>query len=132
MNGLKVCFLVDSHSLTGYGMREFQSLGMQIQPFGFLSVELIADNGAVQSERMGGMHPELMGASGAGIKGDAGMIVLAFQHFKSVTAGLPCSVCTIAAGGRAGSGIAAAQPFLYLERLCLEATRYSAYLRCGL
>ena len=82
MNGLKVCFLVDSHSLTGYGMREFQSLGMQIQPFGFLSVELIADNGAVQSERMGGMHPELMGASGAGIKGDAGMIVLAFQHFK--------------------------------------------------
>ena len=50
MNGLKVCFLVDSHSLTGYGMREFQSLGMQIQPFGFLSVELIADNGAVQSE----------------------------------------------------------------------------------
>ena len=117
MNGLKVCFLVDSHSLTGYGMREFQSLGMQIQPFGFLSVELIADNGAVQSESMGGMHPELMGASGAGIKGDAGMIVLAFQHFKV---------------GYGGSGIAAAQPFLYLERLCLEATRYSAYLRCGL
>lgn len=82
MNGLKVCFLVDSHSLTGYGMREFQSLGMQIQPFGFLSVELIADNGAVQSERMGGMHPELMGASGAGIKGDTGTVVLAFQYFK--------------------------------------------------
>ena len=81
MNGLKVCFLVDSHSLTGYGMREFQSLGMQIQPFGFLSVELIADNGAVQSESMGGMHPELMGASGAGIKGDAGMIVLAAAPF---------------------------------------------------
>lgn len=88
MNRLKVCFLADYHSLTGYGMREFQSLGMQIQPFGFLSVELIADNGAVQSERMGGMHPELMGASGAGIKGDAGMIVLAFQHFKVGYGGL--------------------------------------------
>ena len=34
------------------------------------------------------MHPELMGASGAGIKGDAGMIVLAFQHFKVGYGGL--------------------------------------------
>ena len=82
MNGLKVCFLVDSHSLTGYGMREFQSLGMQIQPFGFLSVELVADNGAVQSERVGGVYPKLMCASGTWIKSDAGAVIPAFQYLK--------------------------------------------------
>lgn len=36
----------------------------------------------VQSERVGGMHPKLVGASGAGIKGDTGTVVLAFQYFK--------------------------------------------------
>ena len=76
-------------------MGEFQRLGMQIQPFGFLSVELVADNGAVQSERVGGVYPKLMCASGTWIKSDAGAVIPAFQYLK---------VCTICRGRSSGFG----------------------------
>ena len=69
-------------------MCKLQHFGVQIQAFGFPSIEFVAYDGAVQSERVGGMHPKLVGASGAGIKGDTGMIVLAFQHFKVGYGGL--------------------------------------------
>jgi lactoylglutathione lyase len=66
-------------------MCKLQHFGVQIQAFGFPSIELVAYDGAVQSERVGGMHPKLVGASGAGIKGDTGTVVLAFQYFKGTS-----------------------------------------------
>lgn len=113
-------------------MCKLQHFGVQIQAFGFPSIEFVAYDGAVQSERVGGMHPKLVGASGAGIKGDTGTVVLAFQYFKVCYGGLAISgMHYLPGGGRAGSGITAVQPFPHLEKRCLEATQYSVCLHCG-
>ena len=85
-------------------MCKLQHFGVQIQAFGFTYIELVAFDGAVQSERVGGMHPKLVGASGAGIKGDTGTVVLAFQYFKVCYSRLPYPVCTICRGRSSGVG----------------------------
>lgn len=72
-------------------MCKLQHFGVQIQAFGFPSIEFVAYDGAVQSERVGGMHPKLVGASGAGIKGDTDTVVLALQYFKVCYSGLAIS-----------------------------------------
>lgn len=56
-----------------YGMLELQPFGMEIEAVGRLAVERIAYDGAVQSVRVGGMHTELVGAAGLGVKSEAGI-----------------------------------------------------------
>lgn len=48
---------------------------MQIEPFGRLSVEGIAHDGAVQAIGMGGMDTELVGAPRLGPEGDTGTVI---------------------------------------------------------
>ena len=58
-----------------FWMPKFQPFRMQIEPFGRLSVEGIAHDGAVQAIGMGGMDTELVGATRLGPEGDTGTVV---------------------------------------------------------
>ena len=46
---------------------------MKIEAVGWLAVEGIAYDGAVQSVRVGGMHAKLVGTAGFGVEGNAGI-----------------------------------------------------------
>ena len=54
------------------GMTELQAFGMEIHAVGGLSVEGIAQDGAVHAVRMGGVDAELVGTAALGIVGHAG------------------------------------------------------------
>lgn len=58
-----------------FRMPKFQPFRMQIEPFGRLSVEGIAHDGAVQAIGVGGMDTELVGAPRLGPEGDTGTVI---------------------------------------------------------
>ena len=70
--GLEHSFTMHSYYFTIRGMPEFQIFRMEAEAFGWLSVEGIAHDGTVHSVGVGGVHTELVGASGLGVVGDAG------------------------------------------------------------
>ena len=62
-------------------MTELQAFGMEVHAVGGLSVEGIAQNGAVHAVRMGGVDAELVGTAAFGIVGHAGTeVFLAFYR----------------------------------------------------
>ena len=61
-----------------FRMPKLQPFRMQIEPFGRLSVEGIAHDGAVQAIGVGGMDTELVGAARLGPEGDTGTVVDGF------------------------------------------------------
>ena len=63
-------------------MRELQPLRVQAEPLGRCPVEGVTHDGAVQSQRMGGVYAELVGASRLRIEGNEGAPVSSsFQDF---------------------------------------------------
>ena len=62
-------------------MPELQAFGMEVHAVGGLSVEGIAQDGAVHAVRMGGVDAELVGTAALGIVGHAGTgVCLAFYR----------------------------------------------------
>ena len=62
-------------------MTELQTFGMEVHTVGGLSVEGIAQDGAVHAVRMGGVDAELVGTTTFGIVGHAGTAMfLAFYR----------------------------------------------------
>ena len=59
-------------------MTELQAFGMEVHAVGCLSVEWVAQNGAVHAVRMCGVDTELMGTATLGIVGHAGAKMLLF------------------------------------------------------
>jgi hypothetical protein len=51
-------------------MDKFQTLGMQVEPVGWVSIELITTDGTPQSVRMGTMHAQLVSAASMRIEID--------------------------------------------------------------
>ena len=63
------------------GMTELQTFGMEVHAVGGLSVEGVAQYGAVHAVRMGGVDAELVGTAALGIVGHAGTgVFLAFYR----------------------------------------------------
>ena len=63
------------------GMPKLQAFGMEVHTVGGLSVEGIAEDGAVHAVRMGRVDTELVGTTAFGIVGHAGTgVFLAFYR----------------------------------------------------
>ena len=71
-------FLLEFHVLSGLWMTELQTFGMEVHAVGCLSVERVAQNGAIHAVRMGGVDTKLMGTATLGIVGHAGAKMLLF------------------------------------------------------
>lgn len=59
-------------------MPELQAFGMEVHAVGRLSVEGIAQDGAVHAVRMGGVHTELVGTATLWIVGYTGTVMFLF------------------------------------------------------
>lgn len=89
-------------------MAEGHGLGMQEEAGGPTAIQVVAYDGGVQSFRMGGMHPQLVGAPREGIEGHAGLTVAARQDLKTRDGGfavyrahhLPWTVVRVGAEGK--------------------------------
>ena len=89
-------------------MAEGHGLGMQEEAGGSTAIQVVAYDGGVQSFRMGGMHPQLVGTPREGIEGHAGLAVAARQDLKTRDGGfavcrahhLPWTVVRVGAEGK--------------------------------
>ena len=74
-------FLLNANALSCMGMTELEAFGMEVHTVGGLSVERIAQDGAVHAVRMGRVDAELVGTAAFGIVGHAGTeVFLAFYR----------------------------------------------------
>ena len=77
----KGCLFLYLQALTGNGMPELQSFGMEVEPIGGLSVEGVAYDGAVQAFGVGGVYTKLVGTACFWVEGDAGSTRVVFLRF---------------------------------------------------
>lgn len=89
-------------------MAEGHGLGMQEEAGGPTAIQVVAYDRGVQSFRMGGMHPQLVGAPREGIESHAGLAAAARQDLEARDGGfavcrahhLPWAVVRVGAEGK--------------------------------